>query len=111
MSYGIPGELLLTDMDGNLRKEYVNFWIERKRSYDREATQKIQHMCNSNNNQSVVNSEEEGILPTSKDVLLPSRLKLMNVEWWLSKQTRKPRRFTGRHSVLGLFCTLQYYIY
>ena len=39
MSFGVPHELLLTDIEGNLRQHYVDFWIQRQRHLEQERLQ------------------------------------------------------------------------
>ena len=65
MPYGIPGELLLTDMDGNRRKHFVDVWIERRRNYEKKFSKRSHH-----SDYNVCNYNDDTIVPTGKDVLL-----------------------------------------
>ena len=82
MSYGIPEKLLMTDLEGNLRIDYVNIWIEKQRERERRQQrqhppQREAHLSNPNEamNENLIDydheeeEEEEEIMPTNKDVL------------------------------------------
>ena len=36
VSFGIPEELLLSDHEGNLKQEYVDFWIQRQKDFEQK---------------------------------------------------------------------------
>ena len=83
MSYGIPEKLLITDLEGNLRIDYVNIWVEKQRERERRQQrqhppQREEHLSNPNEamNENLIDydheeeeEEEEEIMPTNKDVL------------------------------------------
>ena len=44
LSFGIPEELMLSDHEGNLRQEYVDFWIQKQKDFEQKRILQQQHL-------------------------------------------------------------------